>query len=100
MTIFFSLQRHAARDFWFVKLNACLRTLTFNAEVLSEAFSLVVNRVFSSYVHFNILFKLWVNTSCLTLFLGFSPRVARKRKRRIFEKSKSEQPAGTVHEMQ
>ena len=38
----FTVQRRAARDFWFVKLNACLRTLTFNAEVLSKEFSLVV----------------------------------------------------------
>ena len=36
----------------------------------------------------------------LILFLGFSPPVARKKKRGIFEKNKSEQPAGTVHEMQ
>ena len=32
---FFTLQRQAVRDFWFVKLNASLRTLTFDEEVLS-----------------------------------------------------------------
>ena len=55
--IIFTLQRRAARDFWFVKLNASLRTLTFNAEVLSEAISLVVNKgtvMLCSFLFFNL----------------------------------------------
>ena len=40
------------------------------------------------------------NTSCLTLFTGFSPGVPPKMKRGIIEENKHEQPAGTVYEMQ
>ena len=40
--LIFTVQRRAARDFWFVKLNSSLRALTFNAEVLSLEFSLLV----------------------------------------------------------
>ena len=32
---FFTLQRQAVRDFWFVKLNASLRTFTLDEEVLN-----------------------------------------------------------------
>ena len=55
--IIFTLQSRAARDFWFVKLNTSLRTLTFNAEVLSEPFSLVVNKgtaMLCSFLFFNL----------------------------------------------
>ena len=53
--IIFTLQSRAARDFWFVKLNASLRTLTFNAEVLSEPFSLVVNKGTAIIMFFLVL---------------------------------------------
>ena len=40
------------------------------------------------------------NTFCLTFSADHSPRVQPKTKRGIIEKIESEQPAGTVHEMQ
>ena len=45
-------------------------------------------------------FFLWDNTFCLTLSVDFSPRVPPETKRGRIEKNESEQPAGTVHEMQ
>lgn len=41
---FFTFQRHAARYILFEKLSLSLRTLNFDAEVLSRAFPEVVNK--------------------------------------------------------
>ena len=74
------------QGFRVVKLNASLRKSTFDAQVLSKAFSVVVNVC------------IVISCSCSTLLLGLSPHVPRKTKRGI-EKNESEQPAGTVHEV-
>ena len=45
-------------------------------------------------------FFLYDNLFCLALPVDYSPRVPPETKRGRIEKNESEQPAGTVHEMQ
>ena len=85
-----------------MKLGAIHKTGKFinRLSVTKKRFLYLGTGVLSCYVLCNILFFLQHNTVSFALSLERSPRVPPKMKRVKIEEKESEQPTGTIHEMQ
>ena len=85
-----------------MKLGAIHKTGKFYKQIISskEAFSVFGNLCTVKLCSMQYPFFLQENTVSSALSLERSPRVPPKMKRTKLEKKESEQPTGTIHEMQ
>ena len=79
------------KDVWFFKVGAFHNI---------SACPVIIHRCTVLLFSMQYPFFLWDNTFCLTLSVDYSPRVPPETERVRIVKNDSEQPAGTVHEMQ